>query len=213
LSRANANGFYSGAGVNAASGPVLVFSALSPLSDATSSTDDNGLYAAPVCNGALVEPSPCAPSWELLSWNGMSGPVVTDSHGNVFVGASLSGGATSDAVYGLTTEQIVPGAAATAATITAQDTTGTSSLAAVAPEGDEPGWVLGLGFDPSSGVYAASFTETGNALAPGGTVIDAALLPGEDVDGLSVFTDPEGDLWLAITHGTSGAYLELRRKP
>jgi hypothetical protein len=74
-----------------------------------------------------------------------------------------------------------------AATITAQDITGTSSLAAVAPEGDDPRWLLGLGFDAASGVYAASLTEAGNAV--------------------------EGNLRLAVTHGTSAAYLELRRKP
>jgi hypothetical protein len=74
-----------------------------------------------------------------------------------------------------------------AATITAQDITGTSSLAAVAPEGDDPRWLLGLGFDAVSGVYAASLTEAGNAV--------------------------EGNLRLGVTHGTSAAYLELRRKP
>lgn len=212
-SRARVNGFYSGVGMNVASGPVLVFSGLSPLATDASPTNDNGLYAAPVCNGALAEPLPCVPSWKVLGWRGMSGPVVTDNHGNVFVGASLSDGATSDAVYGLTRAQVVPGKSATAATITAQNTMGTSSIAAVAPEGAAPGWVLGLGFDPSNGVYAASFTESGSTLAAGGTIVYPALRTGASVDGLSVFSDTNGNFWVAVTNGPSGAYLELRRNP
>ena len=210
-SRANVNGFYSGAGVVATGGPFLVFSALSPLSSSTSATNDNGLWAAQICSDALVSPPPCAASWQLVAWNGMSGPVIGDNHGNIFVGASLSSGATSDAVFGLTAAQIVPGATASAATLAEVDSGGTSSLAAIAPEGSAPGWVLGLGYELSNGVYAASYTELSGNLAAGSGVVENAITPATGVDGISVFADPEGDLWLAITKGSDGAYLELRR--
>jgi hypothetical protein len=211
LSRAKVNGFYSGAGVVAAGRPILVFSALSPLSSGTSATSGNGLWAAELCGDALVSTPPCAASWRLVDWDGASGPVTLDDHGNVFVAASLSRGRTSDAVLALSKAQISPGAAAAAATLAEVSSGGTSSLAAVAPEGGAPGWVLGLGFRLSSGVYAASYTERAGGLAAGSGVIENVITPASGVDGLSVFADPDGDLWLAITKGSAGAYLELRR--
>lgn len=211
-SRAKANGFYSGTGVEIATGPLLVFSGLSSLSASGSSTDDNGLYASPVCQGSLVSVPPCGAPRQLFRWEGQSGPVVADGHGNVFVGASLASGATSDVVYGLTKSQIARGAAVTPATLAAVDTKGTASLAAVAPEGEAPGWVVGLGYDATSTVYAASFTERDDALSKNDTFVEAAVTRANGDGGLSVFSDPDGDLWLAVTKGSKGAYLELRRK-
>lgn len=211
-SRAKVNGFYSGIGVESASGPLLVYSGLSPLSVAASSTNDNGLYAAPVCEGTLLAPAPCAAPWKLFAWRGASGPVAVDAIGDVFVGASLTGASTSDAVLGLARGQLGSGTLAAPATIAEIDSGGTSSIAAVSPEGDAPGWVLGLGYDGASPIYAASYTSDGAAVAPG-TTKKNAITKGSGVTGISVFTDSDGDLWLAVTKGTTGSYLELRRKP
>ncbi len=210
-SRAHVNGFYSGAGVEVAGDSFLIFSALSPLASSASSTSDNGLYAAQVCAGQLVSDAPCAPSWKLFSWTGASGPVVTDAHGNIFVAASLSDGPSSDAVFGLRSSQVAPGATVDAVSIAEVNTLGTFSVAATEPEGDAAGWVFGIGFDPSGGVYAASYLEESDALVAGGDRVEPAISAAEGVAGLSVFSDPEGDLWLAVTTGSDAVFLELRR--
>ena len=59
IGRANANGFYSGAGVTDGTRQVLVHSGLSPLATATSQTSDNGLYAAAICGTNLTATPPC----------------------------------------------------------------------------------------------------------------------------------------------------------
>ena len=211
-SRAKVNGFYSGTGITDGAKQVLVYSGLSPLSAAASATNDNGLYVAEVCNGSLTAPPPCAKPKKLFGWSGQSGPVVTDAHGNVFVGASLTGAATRDAVYGFTKVQALAGNAANAVKLAEIDSTGTSSIAAVAPDGAREGWVLGLGFDAASKVYAAAYVE-GGSITKGSPLIPAAITKASGAEGLSVFTDDDGDLWLAVTTPTSGVYLELRRKP
>lgn len=211
-SRAKVNGFYSGAGVVIGDVPVVVYSGLSPLSTATTTTDDCALYGAPVCDGALAAGAPCPSSWKIFGWDGQSGPVVTDAHGNVFVGASLSEGTTSDAVYALAKGHISPGAVVDAVVVAEIDSGGTASLAAIAQDGDAHGWVLGLGYDAKSSVYAADFVEQAGAIVDGSVALPAAIARADGVDGLSVFTDDDGDLWLAVTKGRSGTYLELRRK-
>jgi hypothetical protein len=210
-SRAKVNGFYSGAGL--ANGNLVVYSGLSALSANASSTHDNGLYAAGICNDALLAGSPCAAPRRLFGWEGNSGPVVTDVHSNVFVGASLSNGATSDAVFGLSAAEVSAGTATAARAIAELDSHGTASLAAIAPEGAANGWVVGLGYDDASPIYAAAYVEQGSAVARGEAVLKAAIVRGSAVDGISVFTDADGDLWLAIVQGAKGTYLELRRRP
>lgn len=210
-SRAKVNGFYSGLGIETASGPMLVYSGLSPLSANASSTNDNGLYAAPLCNGALVGDPPCVAPWRLFGWKGASGPVAIDTLGNLFVGASLSGASTSDAVLGVAKDQLKTGAAATPATIAEVDSGGTSTMASITPEGSAPGYVVGLGFADASPIYAASYTVADGKVTPG-SVTKSAIKTASAVTGVSVFSDSDGDLWLAVVKGTTGVYLELRRK-
>lgn len=212
-SRANVNGIYSGVGVADGARQVIVYTGLSPLAASASATNDNGLYAADVCGGALVAPAPCPAPRKLFGWAGSSGPVAVDTHGNAFVGASLSGGATSDEVYGLAKAQVLAAGATDGTSLAAVDSGGTASLAAVAPAAGAAGWVLGLGFSPDANLYAASYVEQSGKVAKGASVIAAAITRANDVTGLSVFTDPEGDLWLAVTTASDGFYLELRRKP
>jgi hypothetical protein len=207
-SRAYANGFYSGAGVTDGTKDVLVYSGLSPVTAAKSATSDNGLYAAPICNGKLLDGS-CAASAKLFSWTGYSGPVVADANGNVFVAESLMGGATSDAVVAITQAQALAGTAVTPVDLAEVNSGGTSSLVAVAPTATANGWILGIGFDSSAGVYAGSYTT---ALAKGTDSITKAIAPTAAVTAVSMFTDPTGDLWLAVTTDTAGYYFELARK-
>lgn len=202
--RAKVNGLYSGLGLP---GGTLVYSGLSPISASDSTTNDNGLYGASSCD------TQCGASWKIFGWKGASGPVAVDVHGNVFVAASLSGADTSDAVYGLAKSQINEGSAREPTTLATIDSGGSSTFAALAPEGGTAGWVLGLGFDPKNGAYAADFTEAGGTIAKGTKVLPGAVARGTAAEAISVFTDAEGDLWLAVVKGPSGAYLELRRKP
>lgn len=211
-SRAKVNGFYSGVGLAIDGTSFVVYSGLSPLSATATSIDDCALYGAPVCDGELAAGAPCPSSWKIFGWDGQSGPVVTDAHGNVFVGASLSEGTTSDAVYALAKGHISPGASADAVVVAQVDSGGTSSLAAIAQDGDAHGWVLGLGYDAKSAIHAADFVEQAGAIVDGSVALSAAIARADGVDGLSVFTDDDGDLWLAVTKGRSGTYLELRGK-
>ena len=209
--RAKVNGFYSGVGLATGGAQYVIYAGLSPMTAAATDTDDNGLYVAPICSGVLAGPAPCPASWKLFSWMGNSGPVVTDAHGHVFVGASLSGGTTSDAVYAIVPSQIKSGMEATKITLAEVDSGGTSTLAAVAPDGKSPGWVVGKGFTAADPLYAASFTESGDSLTKG-DVVKTAISGADGVTAISAFTDDEGDLWLAVTKGDTGTYLELRPK-
>jgi hypothetical protein len=213
-SRANVNGFYSGAGVADGTRALLVYSGLSPLATAPASTNDNGLYVAEVCDGRLAAPAPCPAARQLVAWKGASGPVVTDAHGNAFVGASLAGAATTDAVHGLAKAQLLAGTSGASSVLASVDSGGTSSLAAIAPEAGADGYVFGLGFDDASAVYAAPYVEGAGVLAKGhGPVVPSAIVRAAGAVALSVFADPDGDLWLAVVRGTTGFFLELRRRP
>lgn len=211
-SRANANGFYSGVGVAAGARTLLVYSGLSPLSSEPSTTEDNGLYVAEICEGRLAMPAPCPQPYEAFGWDGQSGPVAVDLHGNVFVAASLADGATSDAIFALGRSQVAAGTAVDPTTLVEADSTGTGSIAAVAPGGAEEGWVLGIGFDPKAAVYARGYGD-GDIVTGGTELVAEAIVRAKGVTGLSVFTDDDGDLWLAVVTETSGHFLELRRLP
>jgi hypothetical protein len=210
-SRAKANGFYSGAGITNGTRQLVVYSGLSPIATTDSAVSDNGLYRADVCDGALAAPAPCPEPKQLFGWKGSSGPVVTDTRGNVFVGASLTGSATSDAVYGAAKAQVL-GETADAAKLVEIDSDGTASLAAVAPTASLDGWVFGLGYDANSAVYAGAYVEGNGALAKGAGLVEKAISKTSSVSGLSVFTDAEGDLWLAVVTSNDGYFLELRRR-
>lgn len=211
-SRVAVNGFYSGVGIASGARNIVVYSGLSPAPAPDPTTSENGLYVVDVCDGELAASSPCPASKKLLSWTGASGPVVVDAEGHVFVGASTSGGATSDAVYALTGAQVLAGSEVSPAPILEVDSSGTASLAAVAAEAGQEGWVFGIGFGPSASVYAGSFSTEGGAPTKGSAYIASAIGKGASASSVSLFTDDEGDLWIAVAKDDGGAYVELRRK-
>lgn len=211
VSRAHVNGLYSAIAVDAAPYPLLVSSALSPFSATASDQNDNGLYVAPLCGDSLVAVSPCPAPRKLFGWTGASGPVAADIDGNVFVAASITGGAKSDAIHAAAYAELVRGEAVTDVTLAEIDSKGTSTLAAIGTDVGEFGWVVGRGLDAASPVYAVPFTDAKSRIAGAGKTVERALVPASGVS-LSVFTDAEGDLWVAATNGTTGSFLELRRK-
>ncbi len=211
--RANANGFYSGVGLVAGGRSFVVYSGLSALSSSSSPSSDNGLWVAESCGGTLVAPAPCAAPAKLFGWVGASGPVAVDRDGDVFVGASRSGAATSDAVLALASSGVVAARASAPVDLAEVDSGGTSSLAAIAPAGAYRGWAFGVGFAADQAIYGAPFTSTGGVLAKSGAVVTAAIAKGPEASAISVFADADGDLWLAVTTTKTGYFLALRRRP
>ena len=62
-------------------------------------------------------------------------------------------------------------------------------------------------------VYAATYLE-GAAITKGTAAeLAKAIERAADVESITLFTDGEGDLWLAVTRENDGAFIELRRKP
>jgi hypothetical protein len=208
-SRAKVNGFYSGVGLVDGPRQRIVYSGLSPLSASPSATQDNGLYTADLCDDELVASHGCAPSQRLFGWRGSSGPVVSDTHGNVFVAAALRNAFATDAVYGLTKVQAMGTGAQEPTAVAYVNTGGTSSLAASGPRAGTEGWLVARGYDEASPFYATSYAEQKGLVAIGSAFVDQAITKGSDAVALSVFADAEGDLWVAVATAESGYYLEL----
>jgi hypothetical protein len=216
--RANVNGYFGGVGVQNGAETRYVYSALSAFAAAPSGTSSNGLYVSDSCSGALAPSGTCKPGFALVQWTGASGPVTTDAQNNVFVAASLSGGPASDGIYGFTRAEVLGATATlTRAPLFSSNTGGTASVAAVAPEGTGEGWVLAKGYDfPAATTVAFSYGAAGT-VTDGSKKVDAAIKPGAKMNGegagYTLFTDPEGDLWVAAVTNSGSALLELRRKP
>ena len=215
-SRAFTNGFYSGVGLVDGTTDAIVYSGLSGLAAAASDTSDNGLYAAPLCNGQLVATGACALSHKLFGWTGNSGPVAADTLGNVFVAAAL--GANGE-VYGVSKAQAFASTPATKATLATNDLlAGTSTEAAIAEPGSAGGWLLTNGYaDFTTGavppVYGVDYTSSAAGVVKGTHDYAPVISPTAALKSLALFNDPAGNLWLAITTATDGMFLELRKKP
>lgn len=212
VSRARVNGFYSGIGLEVGGRPRVVYSGLSPLASSATLVQDNGLYAAEVCQGQLAATGCPAPR-KLFGWQGQSGPVVADARGNVFVAAALTGAFATDAVFGLTRAEIGAAGAVVPVTLTHVNSGGTSSLAAMAPRDGAEGWLVGRGYDASRPFYATSYDEDAEGLAIGASFLDAAIAPSPAAQAVTVFADDEGDLWLAVVASSGGKYFELKHRP
>jgi hypothetical protein len=215
VSRAKVNGIYSNVGIANGTGGRVFYTGLSGLTMAATTTSDNGLYGSDLCSGALVPTGTCPVSRKLLSWTGFSGPVTSDQSGNVFVAASISGGAHSDEFYGLTKAEALGTALVPAVALAVADTMGTSSMAAVAPQSDKPGWLLAKGYDfgAVSPAYAQAYKLVNNKLEKSGTTLVDVVKPGTGSKGFTLFTDNSGALWIASKGATESAFLELQPKP
>lgn len=211
VARAKSNGVYSAVGAGT---KTFVYSALSPFASAATTSTDNGLYASELCNQELVASGACKAPAKLFGWTGNSGPVAVDRLGNAFVGASLSGG---DAIYGAAASEVANVAAATRVELVTVTSLGTSSLAAIAPEGTAPGFVVAKTYDGTtpSPAYAQAYTS-GATLQKQGSVIAEAVKAGPSAEGFSVFSSSLGDLWIAVdlkSGSPKHAFVQLRRKP
>jgi hypothetical protein len=211
-----ANGPYSAGAVSAASSPGrFFFSGLSPLGMPT--TDTNGLYAADACSAAtpaLGTGSGCPASAVVAAWGDGSGPVATDSNGDVF--AVMTSFATSmQEARGFLASSVAPGSAATAG-VTLFTLAGSSgSLAALVPTSTDPGAVIFQPIDSTTNdpldVVQQKFT-TSDTLVAMGTPTSLLTVPSAQTQGFSFLVDRAQRLWVAVNGTSSTTYVVLVRR-
>ena len=139
---------------------------------------------------------------------------MTDNDGNVFVAASVTGGAHTDEIYAITETQALGTAAVTQATVIDADTKGTDSLAVASVKGSGKGWVFAKGYDAattSASAYARAFTVTGGTVASSGNVIAGAIAP-EGKNKVSGSGAPDGSLWVAVKGDSASWFVNLVAK-
>jgi hypothetical protein len=199
--RAAVNGFYSGA----FAGGGIVYSGLSGLASAPSTTVDNGLWFASGC------PSACRAT-KLFGWTGFSGPVVTDANGVAFVAAFRTDTASSDAVFALTS---VGHAASQPVLIAERDTKGTSSLVAVATPGARTGFIVAKGHDAETSApsWARAYRVSDGRIEGVGPILADPIHAATDLVTTSFFADPRGHLWVAAERDAGTFLLELAPRP
>lgn len=210
-SRAFCNGFYD---VVSPSAGLMFHTSLSGFSAMPMPTEENGLWRSALCNGQVVPSGACPQSRKLIGWSGYSGPVVADTAGTIFVAASLSAGPATDEVYALSRADSTSSSPVTATTLLSLSTSGTSTIAALAPTGDEPGWLLHKGYDAPTAAEPATaqaYELPGGQLHTHGAAITGALQPGSAATGFSLLSDPQGNLWIAVSEKMQNVLLELRR--
>ena len=137
------NGPYGVAAVPAASSlGRLLYTGLSPLGMPTTSAA--GLYAADACSSpaqALGTGTDCSASALVAAWGDNTGPVVTDSNGDVFAVMTSFANGTQEA-RGFLASSVARGAAATAGVSLFTMAGSAGSLAALAPSAGDPGLVI-----------------------------------------------------------------------
>ena len=211
-----ANGPYAAAGVSAASSlGRFLFSALSPLGMPTLST--NGLYAADACSSpaqALGAGDTCTASSLISAWGESSGPVVTDSIGDVFAVLSSYTTSTQEA-RGFLASSVARGAGATTGVTLFTVGGYASSLAALSPTATVPGLVVFQAIDSATNapvdVIQQKFT-TGSALAAMGTSTKLLTLASGQTQGFSFLVDGSQRLWVAVPGTASTTYVVLARQ-
>jgi hypothetical protein len=215
------NGLFSIAvvpGAEATSGRV-VHTGLSPLGNEDAGA--NGLHAADDCDGDLVPNggATCAEPLQIDAWGDASGPVVTDSAGNVI--ALMSNFAGDQEARFFAAEVIAEGGGASAgAPLFTADGFGLS-LAAMGPADALEGIAA---FQPSDSATFQALdvlqvrysTSSGSLVAGEPAPLLTLKTPGAPV---ALLTDPEGRLWAGVSildeqgAPVSTTFVVLARKP
>jgi hypothetical protein len=209
-----ANGPYGVAAVPAASSlGRLFFSGASPLGTTTAGT--NGLYEADACSSPsqdLGTGTGCSASALVAGWGEYSGPVATDSNGDVF-GVMTSFSDNNQEARGFLASSVARGAAATAGVTLFTIPGYSGSLAALSPTATDPGVMVFQPFDSTSfsglDVVEQKFT-TGSSLAAMGT--PSTFLTVTAAQSLSFVVDGSQRLWVAASGTSSTTYVVLARK-
>ncbi len=191
-----ASGVFAAEGLAAAGKNRILTASLSALGGSGAST---GLYTADMCGKAL-----CAMGTAQAQKQGnASGPVARDAAGNVFA-VFPDIGTKKQQIAGWAAAQIAPGAAAPAgAALATLDGSGVS-IAAKAPSGNLPGFVL---FQPAVMFVSQNVTVLHYAVAAGkiaalGTAA-AGIVPAKAGSEVRLMSDDQGRLWAGIATGTN----------
>ena len=214
----DANGPSSVAAVSAASSlGRLLFSGLAPLGTTTAGT--NGLYEADACSS----PSPglgtgtgCSASALVAGWGDSSGPVTTDSNGDLFAVMTSLANSNQEA-RGFLASSVARGAPATAGVTLFTIPGFSGSLAALSPTTTDAGVMVFQPFDSTSfdalDVVEQKFT-TGSSLVAMGTPTSLLTLtvPPPQTQGLSFIVDGSQRLWVAVSGTSSTTYVVLVRR-
>ncbi len=206
------NGPYGAAAVAASSLGRLLYTGLSPLGAPTTSVA--GLYAADACSSpaqALGTGTDCSPSALVDAWGDSTGPVVTDSTGDVFAVLPTVAAQTQEA-RGFLASSVARGAAATAGVSLFTMAGSSVALAALAPSAAHPGLVIlqpaDLTYTPLD-VVAQKFTTGSSLVATGTPTKLLTVAPGQ---GLSFLVDGTERLWVAVNGTASTRYVVLARQ-
>ena len=211
-----ADGPYSAAGVPAPSSlGRFLFAALSPLGMPTTSM--NGLYAADACSSpaeALGTGDGCTASSLVAAWGESSGPVTTDSNGDVFAVLSSFTTSTQEA-RGFLASSVARGAAATPGVSLFTVAGYSGSLAALTPTATVPGLVVFQQIDSTTNdpvdVIEQKFTIS-SGLAAMGTPTKLLTLASGQTQGFSFLVDGSQHLWVAVSGTSSTTYVVLARQ-
>ncbi len=221
--RYDVNGFYSTASVAATDDGRLLYTALSPISTTTSSTNVGALYAADSCGTTAQNPRlvpsgdvSCMAPFQLATWQGgTSGPVTVDNAGNAF--AILSTIGANEELRGFASSNVARGQAATAGTTLATDPNFTSTLVADGTTAY---------YQPNDGttyapldVQAVGYTVNGGTLSINGQP-QAALTLVTPGTALSLLVDGQKQLWVGVQNpgvgdagSTTATFFVIAPKP
>jgi hypothetical protein len=221
VARGHVNAFYSGLGVLNGEQKRVVYSGLSGIGTDAQTGNDCALYASDVCDGSPAPTGSCPASVKLFGWQGSSGPVATDADGNVFVAGFVTTSPAgqpateTDTIYAVTKTQSFASDAVAPGKVSERKTGGTASIAAVSAPGSHKGWIIAKGHDDKTAApsYALPYTVSDTAIAAAGPAVEQAIIGASPDASLSFFTDPEGNLWVAVELPTGSTFLELTPRP
>lgn len=213
--RARVNGIYDHKPWVMGSDTFVIYTGFSAPTATASSTNTNGLYIAQLCADGFVPTGTCRAAFPLVTWSGASGPVVTDTQGTVVVAGYLAGDK-PDVIYAVSKAQVADairtGTTLPLAPFADGSTGGNNALAAIAPEGSAPGWIVVLGYAPSVAAKAIPYIVGASAITKPAGEIEDAIQKGTAATDMHFLTDDMGDLWVAVQKATGGAFVKLRRK-
>jgi hypothetical protein len=204
LTRYNVNGFFSGASqpTSSGAGGRLLYTGLSVIGTAPTTTNAGGLYAADSCGSASASPrllpngdATCTAPQKLATWQaGSSGPLTVDPDGNAFAVLSTFGG--NQEMRGFAASKVARGAVPTAGAPVFSTTGYTSEIAATGTT------VFYQPYDATSykaldvAAYDYSVDASAGAVTPSATSYTAFTLATPHTS-VSLVADPARRLWVA----------------
>jgi hypothetical protein len=208
VANAHANGIYDLTIVAMGAKKRVVYSGLSGFASSRSSIEVSGIYTSEVCAGPALAGAACAPVALVSLPGSSSGPV--DKRPDASVVATFLEDASTN-VYQVTQTDIFAAKPLVAVKPVAsfEGVYGSQSFAAVSGAAGAV-WAVNKPYDDfmSGAKVAIDVAQFGKK------AITAAIKHGPKAENLDVFSDNDGDLWIAVGLAQGGGVLiELRPKP